>query len=53
MHNTHRIKSIEAVGDARSYTTIGDNNNGIADQHVISDGDIVGKSDKYSERSEK
>ena len=40
--NTHRIKSIEA-GDARSYTTIGDNNNGIADQHVISDGDIVGK----------
>lgn len=42
--NTHRIKSIEeVVGDARSYTTIGDNNNGIADQHVISDGDIVGK----------
>lgn len=41
--NTHRIKSIEEVGDARSYTTIGDNNNGIADQHVISDGDIVGK----------
>ena len=41
--NTHRINSIEAVGDARSYTTIGDNNNGIADQHVISDGDIVGK----------
>lgn len=27
----------------RSYTTIGDNNNGVADQHVISDGDIVGK----------
>lgn len=41
--NTHRIKSIESVGDARSYTTIGDNNDGIADQHVISDGDIVGK----------
>lgn len=41
--NTHRIKSIESVGDARSYTTIGDNNNGITDQHVISDGDIVGK----------
>ena len=41
--NTHRIQSIETVGDARSYTTIGDNNNGIADQHVISDGDIVGK----------
>ena len=41
--NTHRIQSIETVGDARSYTTVGDNNNGIADQHVISDGDIVGK----------
>ena len=41
--NTHRIKSIKSVGDARSYTTIGDNNNGITDQHVISDGDIVGK----------
>ena len=41
--NTHRIQSIESVGDARSYTTIGDNNNGIADLHVISDGDIVGK----------
>lgn len=41
--NTHRIQSIETVGDVRSYTTIGDNNNGIADQHVISDGDIVGK----------
>ena len=41
--NTHRIQKIETVGDARSYTTIGDNNNGIADQHVISDGDIVGK----------
>ena len=47
--NTHRIKSIEAVGDARSYTTIGDNNNGIADQHVISDGDIMKICDKYSE----
>lgn len=41
--NTHRIESIESVGDARSYTTIGDNNNGITDQHVISDGDVVGK----------
>lgn len=41
--NTHRIKSIESVGDAKSYTTIGDNNNGVADLHVISDGDIVGK----------
>ena len=41
--NTHRIESIESVGDARSYTTIGDNNNGITDQHVISDGDLVGK----------
>ena len=41
--NTHRIQSIASVGDARSYTTIGDNNNGIADTHIISDGDIVGK----------
>lgn len=41
--NTHRIQSIESAGDVRSYTTIGDNNNGIADQHIISDGDIVGK----------
>ena len=41
--NTHRIASIEAMGDVRSYTTMGDNNNGIADTHIISDGDIVGK----------
>ena len=41
--NTHRIQNIESSGDVRSYTTIGDNNNGIADQHIISDGDIVGK----------
>ena len=41
--NTHRIQSITDNGIARSYTTIGDNNNGIADQHIISDGDIVGK----------
>ena len=41
--NTHRIQKIEESGDARSYTTLGDNNNGIADTHVISDGDIVGK----------
>lgn len=41
--NTHRIQSIEEMGSIRSYTTIGDNNNGIADQHIISDGDIVGK----------
>jgi len=41
--NTHRIQKIDTVGDARSYTTLGDNNNGIADAHIISDGDIVGK----------
>ena len=41
--NTHRIQKIDEVNDVRSYTTIGDNNNGVADQHVISDGDIVGK----------
>lgn len=41
--NTHRISKIEELSGARSYTTIGDNNNGIEDQHIISDGDIVGK----------
>ena len=41
--NTHRIQSIAESGEARSYTTVGDNNNGVADQHIISDGDIVGK----------
>ena len=41
--NTHRILKIEEANGVRSYTTVGDNNNGIADQHVISDGDIVGK----------
>lgn len=41
--NTHRIQKIDTVGDARSYTTLGDNNNGVADTHIISDGDIVGK----------
>lgn len=40
--NTHRIKSIDHQNGARYYTTIGDNNEGIADTHVISDGDIVG-----------
>lgn len=40
--NTHRIEKIEeTMGDARSYTTRGDNNQA-ADQHIISDGDIVG-----------
>ena len=41
--NTHRIQKIDEVNGVRSYTTIGDNNNGVADQHVISDGDIVCK----------
>lgn len=41
--NTHRIQKIDEVNGVRSYTTIGDNNNGVADQHMISDGDIVGK----------
>lgn len=40
--NTHRIEKVEeSMGDARSYTTRGDNNQA-ADQHIISDGDIVG-----------
>ena len=41
--NTHRIQKIEEVGNVRSYTTLGDNNKGITDTHIISDGDIVGK----------
>ena len=41
--NTHRIDSIAEVEGARSYTTVGDNNKGIVDSHIISDGDIVGK----------
>lgn len=40
--NTHRIAAIDSNGSVRSYTTKGDNNQ-IADSHVISDGDIVGK----------
>lgn len=40
--NTHRIAEINEDGGYRSYTTKGDNNL-IADQHIISDGDIVGK----------
>ena len=41
--NTHRIQKIDEANGVRRYTTIGDNNNGVADQHVISDGDILGK----------
>ena len=40
--NTHRIAEITENNGVRSYTTKGDNNL-IADQHIISDGDIVGK----------
>ena len=40
--NTHRIESITENNGIRSYTTKGDNN-AIADTHIISDGDIVGK----------
>ena len=40
--NTHRIISINEVNGLNSYTTKGDNNE-LADQHVIADGDIVGK----------
>ena len=40
--NTHRISEITEENGVRSYTTKGDNNE-IADQHIISDGDIVGK----------
>ena len=40
--NTHRIQKIDEMAGVRSYTTKGDNNE-ISDQHVIADGDIVGK----------
>lgn len=40
--NTHRIESIQTENGIRSYVTKGDNN-AIADTHIISDGDIVGK----------
>lgn len=40
--NTHRIVSINQVNGLNSCTTKGDNND-LADQHVIADGDIVGK----------
>ena len=40
--NTHRIAEIQDQGGVRSYVTKGDNN-AIADTHIISDGDIVGR----------
>lgn len=40
--NTHRIVNIREQNGYRSYTTMGDNNS-IADTHIISDNDIVGK----------
>ena len=40
--NTHRIAEIQDQNGARSYVTKGDNNV-IADTHIISDGDIVGR----------
>lgn len=40
--NTHRISEITETNGVRSYTTKGDNND-IADQHIIADGDIVGR----------
>ncbi|MDD4851372.1 MAG: signal peptidase I [Gemmiger sp.] len=40
--NTHRISDITEENGVRSYTTKGDNNE-ISDQHIIADGDIVGK----------
>lgn len=40
--NTHRIAEIQEQNGARCYTTKGDNN-AIADTHIISDGDIVGR----------
>lgn len=40
--NTHRIDEIQEQGGVRNYVTKGDNN-AIADVHMITDGDIVGK----------
>lgn len=40
--NTHRIVEIKEENGVRSYVTQGDNNS-ISDDHIISDGDIVGK----------
>jgi len=40
--NTHRIVEISEQNGVRSYVTKGDNN-AVSDQHIISDGDIVGK----------
>lgn len=40
--NTHRIAAIDEVNGMRSFTTKGDNND-VADTHIISDDDIVGK----------
>lgn len=40
--NTHRIVKIDDQNGVRCYTTQGDNNE-LADVHIISDGDIVGK----------
>lgn len=40
--NTHRIEKIQTQNGMRSYVTKGDNND-IADIHMISDGDIVGR----------
>lgn len=41
--NTHRIAKIDIVAGLRSYTTMGDNNDGLADTHIIGDSDIVGQ----------
>lgn len=40
--NTHRIVDIQETNGYRTYTTKGDNN-AVSDQHIIADGDIVGK----------
>ena len=40
--NTHRIAEIKEMNGYRSYITKGDNN-AVTDQHIIADGDIVGK----------
>lgn len=40
--NTHRIAEVDASGSVKHFTTKGDNNM-VSDQHIISEGDVVGK----------
>ena len=41
--NTHRIVKINEVDGVRSFTTLGDNNNGVEDASQVYAGDLIGK----------